>query len=148
MNKISHELHKLWRKLLSPWFGSSHLIIIVDSQYNQVNQHNIIQIHDNVLWDLQHSTKYSWIFPHSYWMWGILCRILSVLRNVIMDLNNVMKMIIGGFHFSVYCFFQYKIADAKTWMTWSIVRSKVEVPYRLLIFIWMLHGHLYLSSMW
>ena len=49
--------------------------------------HNIIHVHNNVMWDGQYYAKYS---SHSVWMWGILCIILSVPHNIVMDLNNVM----------------------------------------------------------
>ena len=31
------------------------------------------------------------IFPHSYWIWRISCKILSIPHNTFMDLNNVMR---------------------------------------------------------
>ena len=31
--------------------------------------HNIIHIHNSVLWDWQHFMEYSLIFPHSVWNW-------------------------------------------------------------------------------
>ena len=49
--------------------------------------HNIIQIHNNALWDWQYFTKYS---SHSGWMWKISCRILSIPMNTLMNLNYVM----------------------------------------------------------
>ena len=49
---------------------------------------NIIQIHNNVLWDWQSSVEYS---PYLVWMWRIFHRILSVPHNIVMDLNNVVQ---------------------------------------------------------
>ena len=43
-------------------------------------QHNIIQVHNNVMWD---------------WMWeylGIICGILLVPHNIVMDMNNVVNL--------------------------------------------------------
>ena len=50
-------------------------------------QHNMIQIHNNVLWDWQYYVEYS---LHSIWIWRILCRITSIPNNIVKDLNNVM----------------------------------------------------------
>ena len=33
-------------------------------------------------------------FPHSVWMWEIVCEILSIPWNIVMDLNNVMCLIV------------------------------------------------------
>jgi hypothetical protein len=51
-------------------------------------KHNIIQIHNKVLWDWQYFADYS---SHSDWMWVIFCKILSVPQNTVMNLNIVMK---------------------------------------------------------
>ena len=55
-----------------------------------MNDHNIIHIHNNVMRDWRYSTKYS---LHSVWMWGILCKILSVPQNIVMNMNSVMTHI-------------------------------------------------------
>ena len=52
----------------------------------KVKFHNIIQIHNNVLWDWQYSTRY-------YRMWEIYGNILwnfPTPHKIVMDLNNVM----------------------------------------------------------
>ena len=49
--------------------------------------YNIIQIHKSVLG----LTIFHIIFPNSNCMWKILCGILSVPHNVVMDMNNVMQ---------------------------------------------------------
>ena len=54
--------------------------------HDLLHSHNIIQIHNNVLRDWQYFAQYS---SHSNWVWGILCRILSVPQNNVMDPNNV-----------------------------------------------------------
>ena len=64
-------------------------VLFVDVNLLWIRYRNIIQIHSNVPWDWQHSTKYS---PHLDWTWGILCRILSIPRNIVMYVNNVMKI--------------------------------------------------------
>ena len=51
----------------------------------KIQVHNIIQIHNNVMWDSQYSMEHS---PHSDYG-GILCIILSLSQNIVMDLNNV-----------------------------------------------------------
>ena len=51
--------------------------------------HNIIRIHNNVMWDCQYSTKlFFYFFPHSIWIMfecenflEIFCETLSVLQN-------------------------------------------------------------------
>ena len=53
------------------------------------HEHNIIQIHNNVLWDWWNSAEYS---PHSIWMWGMFRIILSVPQDIVMDLNNGMRI--------------------------------------------------------
>ena len=53
-----------------------------------LEQHNIIQIHNNVMWDSQYYAEY---VPHLVWMWGIYYRIMSIPHNTVMDMNNVMK---------------------------------------------------------
>ena len=55
----------------------------------KIRWHNIIQIHNNVLQDLQYFTKYS---PYTFWIWGIFCRMLPVPQNIVKDLNNVMDL--------------------------------------------------------
>ena len=52
-----------------------------------VNNHDIIQICTNVMWDWQYFAKYS---PHSNWMWRMFCKILSVPHTIVINLNNVM----------------------------------------------------------
>ena len=49
--------------------------------------HNIIQIHNNVLWDWQYYAKYS---TYSYWMWELFCMTLSDPRKIVMNMNNAM----------------------------------------------------------
>ena len=49
-------------------------------------RHNIIRIHNNVLWDWQYATKYSWIFL----TFSLNVR-MSIPQNIVMDLNNVME---------------------------------------------------------
>jgi hypothetical protein len=56
--------------------------------HHQLAQHNITQIHNNVLWDWQYFATY---FSHLDWMWGIFFKLLSILRNTIMDLNNIIN---------------------------------------------------------
>ena len=56
--------------------------------------HNIIQIHNNVLWDWLYFMEYS---PHSIWMWRIFYGILLVPQNTVMDLNNVMYIFYNYF---------------------------------------------------
>jgi hypothetical protein len=54
--------------------------------------HNIIQVHNNVLWDLQYSTSYS---QHSDQVWEypqILPRIMSVPQKIVMNMNDVMTL--------------------------------------------------------
>ena len=51
------------------------------------SHHNIIHIRNNVVRDWHYYAKYS---THSNWMRGILCIILLVPHNTIVDLNNVM----------------------------------------------------------
>ena len=48
--------------------------------------HNIIQIHNSVLWDQQYSTEYS---KHSGRILEYSVEILSGPQNTVMDLNNV-----------------------------------------------------------
>ena len=60
--------------------------------YHLISFHNIIKIHNNVLWDWNYSTKHSQISTHSVWMWKYLemfCEILLVPHNIVMDMNNV-----------------------------------------------------------
>ena len=52
-----------------------------------LHTHNIIHIHNNVLRDRQYFMGYS-IIPTE---WGTFRRWLSVPRNIVMDLNNVME---------------------------------------------------------
>ena len=51
-------------------------------------RHNIVHIHNSMLWNWQLSTEYS---PHSNWMWRIFYIIILVPCNTVMDLNNVME---------------------------------------------------------
>jgi hypothetical protein len=53
-------------------------------------KHNIIQIHNNVMWEWHYYTKYS---SHSDWMWEIFYKRMSVTHNIVMELNNVMSWI-------------------------------------------------------
>ena len=62
-----------------------------------VARHNIIQIHNNAIWDWQFFTRYSRKFSHSNWMWRIFCGVLSIPRNIVMDLNDVMEVHVCGF---------------------------------------------------
>ena len=55
----------------------------------KTSHHNIIHIHNNVMWDRQHPTKYS---PHVDYIWKIFREILSNPQNVVVDLNNVMAV--------------------------------------------------------
>ena len=60
------------------WRGAPYknpLIMTIQNSPRQWVIHNIIQIHNNVMWDWQCSTKYS---PHSNWIWRIFYKILSV----------------------------------------------------------------------
>ena len=52
---------------------------------------NIIKIHNKVMWDRQYFIEYYVI--HIYYTLMIFCRIMSIPRNIVMDLNNV---IFGG----------------------------------------------------
>jgi hypothetical protein len=54
--------------------------------------HNIIQIHNNVMWDWQYST---WYLDGMWEYHGIFCGILSVSHNIVMDLNYVMVVPFG-----------------------------------------------------
>ena len=58
----------------------------------QIPSHNIIHIHNIVLWDWQYYAKNS---PHLDWMWRIFYIIFSVPQNIVMDLNNVMLIVKG-----------------------------------------------------
>lgn len=49
---------------------------------SQSYKHNIIQIHNKLLWDSQHFTEYYWTFHE----------ILTVTQNIVMDLNNVIRV--------------------------------------------------------
>jgi hypothetical protein len=69
--------------------------------------HNIIQIHNSVLWDWQYSVEYA---PHSDWMWGILHTILLVPQNIVMDLNNVMHSFwFNQLYFTIFPYFYLKM---------------------------------------
>lgn len=75
--------------------GCEDILMIVEVQpkvwWNPINlvtligepAHNIMHIHNIVLWDWHHSKKYSWIFL-------TFPRMMSVPQNTIIDLNNVM----------------------------------------------------------
>ena len=51
--------------------------------------HNIIHIHNIIMWDWQYYVEYS---SHSIWMREIFYKILLVPHNIVMDLNNVMQL--------------------------------------------------------
>ena len=53
----------------------------------EISEHNIIQIHNNVLWDSRYFTEY---FSNYIWMWGTFYEVLLVPQNIVMNLNNVM----------------------------------------------------------
>ena len=97
---LRHVQTRISRKLLIWWCGNNSLIAQYITCFADIEflilkwgLHNIVQIHNNVIWDWQYSTKHS---PHSVecsdWIWKILCGILSVPRNIVMNLNNVMCM--------------------------------------------------------
>ena len=50
-------------------------------------RHYIIHIHNSVLWDWHNLVEYSILL---YYMLGVFCRISSVPRNIVMDLNDGM----------------------------------------------------------
>ena len=52
--------------------------------------YNIIQIHNNVMWDWEYFAEYS---SHCDRMYRIFFIILLVPQNIVMDLNDVMAMI-------------------------------------------------------
>ena len=62
---------------------------IVKKVFEEIKEfiHNIIQFHNNVMWDWQYSTKYS---SYSYLIWEMFYIILSVQCSIVMDMNNVM----------------------------------------------------------
>ena len=49
--------------------------------------HNLIKIHNNVLWDWKYFAKYS---SHSPLNKRIFHRIMSIPQNIVMDMNNIM----------------------------------------------------------
>jgi hypothetical protein len=46
------------------------------------------------------------IIPHSYWMWGIFHKIMTIPYNIVMNLNNVMHKLTG-----------LLTANAKSWLS-------------------------------
>ena len=63
--------------------------------------HNIIRIHNNVLWDYQYYVN---IFPIFSLNVGLFYKLLSIPQNIVMDMNNVMQMFLGFFYFYfMYC---------------------------------------------
>ena len=61
-------------------------LVFAQALLNKVG-HNIIQIHNNVMWDWQNYEEYS---AHSIWMGGIFPMILPIPQNTVMDINNGM----------------------------------------------------------
>ena len=61
---------------------------------NYIHPQGIIQIHNNVLWDREHSNGYSHTYPIFKVNVGNIqkknSRIMSISQNIVMDLNNVM----------------------------------------------------------
>ena len=45
--------------------------------------HNIIQIHNNIMWDRQYFVEY---FPYSDWIWELFCKILSWIKIILYEL--------------------------------------------------------------
>ena len=81
-------------------------------RYNYVAQlggHNIIQIHNNVLWDWQYSMEYSSYFSPNV---GIFHEILAVPHNIVMDLNNIMGLCD---HLFCYSWLLYLNFDYEKW---------------------------------
>jgi hypothetical protein len=87
----------IFMRFLEPMYISEILEIVneapksppyvgLNSRQNHFQSHNIIQIHNNVMWDWQYYVKYSPTFKLNM---RIFLRILSVPDNTIMDLNNV-----------------------------------------------------------
>ena len=65
-----------------------HAYYIEGLQVTSSFSHSIIQIHNNIMWDWQYTTKYS---IYSYWLWEKFHMTLSFPHNTIMNLNDVMQ---------------------------------------------------------
>jgi hypothetical protein len=55
-------------------------------------RHNIIQIHDNVMWTDNITWNISHIESECREYMGMFCEILLVLQNIFMDMSNVMDI--------------------------------------------------------
>ena len=98
------------------WLQS--MVVTLIKTLHEQQWHNIIQIHNNVLWDWQYYAEY---FSHSYWMWGIFVKYcqshiillwiwkMLILSNkisfdVYVEMAFVLTLIV---HFNYWTFFNF-----------------------------------------
>ena len=94
--------------------------------------HNIIQIHNNVLWDWQYSTEYSphsntWIcHPNFQSTWVLSCIFNWWLRDGV----KLQCQLIGGTHFFISCFIAKKLNLLRLlWLLRFIGESRLDFEW-------------------